>query len=88
MNKMATIKNTNFTSYSFTEDEAQESSKFSGLNRLYIQNRIADVAMEKALLPINISNINEYVVKLAHLDGQMYILHTLLEEVPTVQEDT
>lgn len=75
---MELLPNT-FTTYALTPAEEIGATRFTELNRAYMQNWLALMAEELVMMEFDPLNPHEYARQKVYLDGKMAVLRFLLD---------
>ena len=84
---MATTQVTPFTSYSLTAQEISEGVTFGPYQKMFLQNQLSSVMLERATLEFNYQDPTKFAVYVNYLKGQADILMYLLDVVGSSQEN-
>ena len=68
----------NYTSYSFTDEEILEAVKLTELQTAYLRTQLANAALEKLNMPYIPEDPNRYIFAQEYLRGQIDVFNLLL----------
>lgn len=83
---MAQQLNSIFTKYQLTNEEELAAVQFSDMQRMYLQNIIAEAAEEKVLLTFDPANPHIFLQREAELQGTILTLTSLLNKASEIME--
>lgn len=85
---MASILETDYTQYEFTEDEVLVAQQLTGLQVQHIRNKIAEYTIEKSLLEPSAEKLSEFLQQESYLRGHIDALKHLLACSQFAKEET
>ena len=68
-----------FSTYELTDDQALEGSRLTTLQTMVIQNLLANTAISRTNLEVDVANPNEFAQQEAFLKGQIELLQYILD---------
>ncbi len=84
---MAALMNNPFSSYSLTEEEDFSGRILNNLQKMVVQNRLSEAAIEKTELTYDLANPTGCLQREAELQGRMLCLRQILDESNSAEQE-
>jgi len=84
---MATLQANSFASFKLSEQEEENGQILTLNQKMVLQNKLADIAIQKLNLVLDPANIDDFKMQNSYLQGQLDVMNWQLETSVSVEQD-